>query len=454
MAGEIGLIRNFKVMAKATHILGLNARSLEFLKPLNKKRGRRIADSKLLTKKILKKHDLPTPQLLAVFKTPQDVTNFNWLSLPDNFVLKPASGYGGEGIIVIKKKAKFAGEWYLMDDSIVSVSDLRLRVLDILAGQYSLHDLPDYALIEERIKIAKVFRRYAYQGTPDIRVIVFNKVPVAAMLRLPTLESHGKANLHQGAIGVGIDLATGITTYGITTYGTYKSKPLRHIPWTGRKINGLKIPRWDYILTLAVRCQEAVPLLGYLGVDIVFDKKHGPVILELNARPGLWIQDANCVPLRKRLERVEGLEVRNAEHGVRIAKTLFAERFADRVMAEEGVKILKAIEEIKIRARDGQRIPISARIDTGAFRSSIDRKLARKWGLLKKDNILWRRRFAYRSASARQSRPVIGLTFWLAGRRIKTSTSVADRSRMKTLMIVGRNDLDGFLVRPQEESVG
>ena len=183
-------------------------------------------------------------------------------------------------------------------------------------------------------------------------------------------------------------------------------------------------------------------------MDIVFDKEHGPVVLELNARPGLEIQNANLSPLKKRLERVMGLEVKDAEHGVRIGKTLFAERFADRVMAEEGIKILNTQEEVKIRAKNGKRISVLAKIDTGAFRSSIDRGLASQLGLLAKDNILWQNKFAYRSAIGHQTRPVIGLTFWVAGRKIKTSASVADRSKMKTPLLIGRNDLDGFLVRP------
>jgi len=430
------------MLVKTNQVLGINARNRLYLK-YNKRSGRRVADSKLLTKKKLTKAGLPTPQVLAVFSTPEEVFNFAWETLPDNFVLKPCSGLGGEGIVIVKKKAKWAGEWHLMDGSIIDISGLRARALDILAGQFSLRNQPDKAFIEERIKIRKIFRRYAFHGTPDIRIIVFNKVPVLAMLRLPTPESKGKANLHQGAIAVGIDLATGITTYGV-----HRGKFLRYIPWTKRKINGLKLPHWNKFLTLAVRCQEAVPSLGFLGVDLVLDKERGPMILELNARPGLEIQNANLAPLKKRLERVEGLEVKDAEHGVKIAKALFAERFADRVMAEEGVKILNIEEEIKIRAANGKRVPALARIDTGAFRSSIDRSLARELGLLTKENILWKNRFAYRSAQGTQPRPVIGLTFWLAGRKIKTSASVADRSRMSCRVLIGRNDLSGFLVRP------
>lgn len=429
-------------MINTSHVLGMNARSLSYLKPLNLKKGRRIADSKLLTKKYLTKAGLPIPKRLAVFKTPRQVFEFDWLTLPDNFVLKPVSGYAGAGIIIVKRKAKWAGEWRLMDDSIINISDLRLRTLDILAGQYSLHNLPDWAMVEERIKIAKVFRKYAYQGTPDIRVIVYNKVPVMAELRLPTAQSRGKANLHQGAIGVGIDIATGITTYGVC-----QGRFVKYIPGTKRKVNGLKLPKWNTILTLAVKAQEAVPSLGYVGVDIVFDKEHGPVILELNVRPGLEIQNANLSPLKKRLERVEGLEIKDAEHGVKVAKTLFAARFADRVMVEEGVKTVKTWENVKIRSADKERIVVRAKIDTGAWRTSVDRNLARELGLLRPDNILWTKTF--KSGLGKEEREVINLTFYLAGRRIKTIANVAERRHLRAPMIIGRRDLEGFLVKPR-----
>ncbi|PIU28804.1 hypothetical protein COT08_00380 [Candidatus Woesebacteria bacterium CG07_land_8_20_14_0_80_44_9] len=429
-------------MAKTSSILGLNARNRLFLS-LNKKFGRRIADSKLLTKKILGKYGLPTPKLYAVFTNPGEVFDFPWETLPDNFVLKPSSGFGGEGIVIVKKKAKWAGEWYLMDGSIINIGELRLRSLDILAGQYSLHNLPDKAFVEERIKIAKIFRKYAFQGTPDVRVIVFNKVPVMAMLRLPTAQSKGKANLHQGAIGVGIDLATGITTGGVVN-----GQWIKYIPGTKIKVNGLKLPFWDNILTLAIKTQEVIPKLGYLGVDIVIDEDRGPMVLELNARPGLEIQNANLAPLKKRLERVEGLEVRDAEHGVKIAKTLFAERFADRVMAEEGIKIVSVWEMVKIISADKKKVEIKAKVDTGAWRTSIDKDLAKQLGLLRPENILWTK--VYKSSFGKEKRPVIELSFYLAGRKIKTLAGVAKRTNLRAPMVIGRRDLEGFLVKPRE----
>jgi len=145
------------------------------------------------------------------------------------------------------------------------------------------------------------------------------------------------------------------------------------------------------------------------------------------------------------------LEVRDAEHGVRIAKVLFAERFADRVKAEEGVKILNPVEHVKVFPyKDGKAVTILSRIDTGAVRSSIDRSLAESLGLLSEENILWKKHYAYRSAYGKQSRPVIGITFKLAGRKIKTSASVANRKRLTTALLIGRNDLSGFLVKTEE----
>ena len=57
-------------------------------------------------------------------------------------------------------------------------------------------------------------------------------------------------------------------------------------------------------MNLAARSYELTGL-GYQGVDLVLDKDKGPLILELNARPGLNIQIANRAGLLTRLQLVE-----------------------------------------------------------------------------------------------------------------------------------------------------
>ena len=178
--------------------------------------------------------------------------------------------------------------------------DIEHHLSNIISGQYSLGGHRDSALIEYCMKFDTIFAEHAFQGVPDIRVIVVRGYPVMAMVRLPTRRSHGKANLHQGAVGAGLDLATGRTTTWVSS-GNPRS---RNTPIPVPQLRGLQIPRWEYLLHLAARCYELTGL-GYLGVDIVLDRDKGPMLLELNARPGLNIQIANRCGLRSRLALVE-----------------------------------------------------------------------------------------------------------------------------------------------------
>lgn len=427
-------------MVKASSILGLNARGTLYSYKYNPEKGRKIAASKLLTEKVMKKADIPTPEIYAKFFRPSELSEFDWDTLANSFAMKPSKGLGGEGIIVLKKKAKDGNGWISTQRNRVTADDLQLHALDILEGAYSMGNAPDAVLIQEYVGRHKAFRKYAYRGTPDIRIIIFNKVPVMAMLRLPTKESGGRANLHQGAIGVGVDIATGITTKAI-----WHNRPIFRKPGTKRKLHGIKIPNWSHMLEIAVKAGEAANL-GYLGVDIVMHPEKGPMVLELNYQPGLSIQLANQVGLKRRLDRVDELQVKDAEHGVKIAKALFTPSFADRVKTEDGVKTVSTFEDIKVRSSKGKKMTVPAKIDTGAWRTSIDETLAKDLDLLTEDNILWQRKV--RSSLGKGERPVIGLTYWLKGRKVKTTAGVSDRSRLRKPVIIGRKDLDGFLVNP------
>lgn len=187
--------------------------------------------------------------------------------------------------------------------------------------------------------------------------------------------------------------------------------------------------------------QEA-SFLGYVGVDVVLHPTKGPVVLEINSQPGLSIQMANGVGLKRRLQKVEDLKIRDAEHGIKVAKALFAGPFADRVKTEEGIKIVDAFEKIKIRSFDGKKVEVAAKIDTGAWRSSIDKNLAQKLGLLNEENILWTKDVS--SSLGRERRKIISLVFWLGGRKIETSASVSKRHSLRFPIIIGRKDLKGF----------
>lgn len=425
---------------QVTDLLGINARSAFYLR-LNPKRKRKLADDKVSTKRLLKKHKIAHPKLIAVLHSDAEFADVPWFELEKGFVIKPAHGLGGEGILIVKRKSKQGDYWFSADGQKLYLPDIEAHVRDIIEGRYSRNNEPDMALVEERVRIHPKFRKLAYGGAPDVRVIVFNNVPVMGMLRVPTEESGGRANLHQGAIGLGIDIATGITTHAV-----YHGNSIKYFPDTNKKVNGITIPDWDKILSEAVKVQR-VSGLGYLAVDFLIDQERGPLVLELNDQPGLAIQVANRAGLRKRLERVEGLTVPTVEDGIRIAKALFASPFVKRIEGLSGERqVVGLYEDVKVKVGKKDRVTVKAKIDTGATSSSIDEGLARELGLLTEKNILTTKE--YRSALGKQVRKVIGITFFLKGKKISTQVGVTKRENLGAKLLIGRNDLYHFLVDP------
>jgi alpha-L-glutamate ligase-like protein len=173
------------------------------------------------------------------------------------------------------------------------------HVSDILSGLYSLGGRPDVAVVQQRVRLHPAFEPVAFQGIPDVRVILYRGEPAMAMLRLPTKESGGRANLHQGGIGAGVNLADGVTNHAV-----HRNRFVGTHPDTGAALVGVPVPFWADVLGMARRVAAAVGL-GYLGVDIVIDADAGPLLLEANARPGLAIQIANHSGLVPRLEAID-----------------------------------------------------------------------------------------------------------------------------------------------------
>lgn len=469
-----GFIKKFIAFRKAgKKILGMNSRNLEYIRSFNLKKAKRLADDKIATKKLLKKNQISAPNLIAKIKTYAELENFDWQSLPAGFALKPNRGFGGEGILVVYgKKKDRADAWIKADGSLITIEDLKNHIRNILDGSFSLSGTPDIAFFEERLQLLKLFKPYSFKGIPDIRIIVFNKVPVMAMLRLPTKESQGKANLQQGAIGVGIDMATGVTTTAIQG----KNKLIEKVPGTRLLLSGIKLPYWKDMLLLASKTQE-ISKLGFLGIDIAIDKEHGPTVLELNARPGLSIQLANLSGLKKRLERISELKIQSIEKGVRVGMDLFGGEIEAGVEGLSGKKIIGAVEKVKLIGKDGKEIEAEAKIDTGAYSSSIDTELAKELGFedvlsyfnsleLPKDfsrdnakNIEEELRKKYLSSHpdladisivysshGTSIRPKIKLLIFLDQIEIATNVNITEREELKRSMIIGRRNLNKFLI--------
>lgn len=302
---------------RALGIMGMNERNGDFILRYNPRKRFPLVDDKRQTKSLALAAGIAVPDLYAVVEIEHQIAELRQsLAAYEDFVVKPAHGSGGEGILVVVGRANDG--YRKASGSLTSEEDLGHHISNILSGMYSLGGLPDCALIEYRVTFDPIFSEVSYLGVPDIRTVVFRGVPVMAMVRLPTRASDGKANLHQGAVGVGIDIATGCTFKGV-----WHEHLVDQHPDTGGIIEGLQIPRWDEILGLTARCHDLVGL-GYLGVDIVLDRQLGPLMLEMNARPGLSIQLANRLGLLNRLRRIEAMPSLPAaiEERVAMAKEL------------------------------------------------------------------------------------------------------------------------------------
>lgn len=283
---------------KKKGVLGISARNADYILPMNKRQFYPRVDDKLLTKSLCLQHQLPVPETYAEIAFHGEIENYkDKLKSLQDFVIKPAAGAGGRGVLVI---IGHEGEDFIKSDkSILSFSEIKYHISTVISGLYSLGGQGDTAIVESRIKPHPVFKDISVEGTPDIRVIVYRGIPIMAMLRLPTALSKGRANLHQGAVAAGVELATGLTRGGV-----WKNKAIDTHPETMESIVGVQVPFWDKILNISFELYPTLEL-EYFGVDFVLDIDKGPILLEANARPGLAIQIANRIGLINRLVYVD-----------------------------------------------------------------------------------------------------------------------------------------------------
>jgi alpha-L-glutamate ligase-like protein len=303
---------------KSLGILGMNRRNIQFIAGCNPRRLYPLVDNKLKTKQLAAAFDIPTPVLRFVVSAHYEIRSIRkQVEKIGGFAVKPAKGYGGKGILVI---SGFRNNLFIKASGAqLRGKDLERHLSNTISGLYSLAGSPDTALLEDIIDMDPLFDGYSFQGIPDIRVIVYKGYPAMAMLRLTTKASDGKANLHQGAVGLGLDIGSGKGLRALQ-FG----KPVRVHPDTRNSLTGIRIPDWENLLTLAASCYEMTGM-GYIGVDIVIDRNRGPLLLELNARPGLAIQMTNGEGLMLRLRKIDALtdKPRNVKERVGRVMELF-----------------------------------------------------------------------------------------------------------------------------------
>jgi alpha-L-glutamate ligase-like protein len=281
-------------------VLGMNRRNAEYIADHNPRSLFPLVDDKLRMRDLCQRIGVPTPDVYASIAFHSMLRDLpRHLGNRDDFVIKPNRGSAGRGVLVLVGRS--GDDFIRHNGEPLRLDQLRQHLSDILSGMYSLGGRPDSAIVQQRVRLHSDFEPIAYKGIPDIRVILYRTEPAMAMLRLPTRASNGRANLHQGGIGTGVDLETGITNHAVL-----RNRLVERHPDTGVPVVGMRVPFWKDVLDMSCEVSRAVGL-GYIGVDIVVDAEAGPMLLEANARPGLAIQIANARGLLPRLRAIDAL---------------------------------------------------------------------------------------------------------------------------------------------------
>lgn len=325
-------------------LLGQNARNLQYIKGGNFLLSKKLADSKLSTKKFLAKHKVAVPETLQIISKHSELDLEKISGYTPPFVVKPNNWYGGKGILIIDDMDA-AGSFITNSGKIYTPEKLLEHFTYVLDGFYSLSGGRDKVIIEKKIVLTKEIELLWKYGLPDLRIVVYNMVPVMAMIRIPTAESWGKANIHGGACAAGIDIGS-----WRLTYISSKGKIVKSVPGIG-DVRGIIVPQWDKILTLAVQVQQ-VTGIKFLWCDVVLDERDGPLLLEINIRPWLEIQNVNLSPLKTRLDKVEWVDVWSVEKGVRIGRDLFSGDIEEKITSLSWKKVVGSREYLKIFHND------------------------------------------------------------------------------------------------------
>ena len=403
-------------------ILGMNARNIYYIRKFNDRTGILLADNKRKTKEFLSARGIPVGTTYAVIRSKAELNSFSFDQIEeDDFVIKPNKWSKGKGIHIVKRIQSEETWNYLYRIQGVLYSEKHLKYLfrDILDGRYSLNGTRDSILIEEKLLPWKEFSLFCKYGLADIRVIVFWLVPVIAMVRIPTEKSEWKANLARWGIALGINISTGKIEKLLSGGKVYT----KSFPSAYKHFSGITLPFWDLILLYSSQTQHYTNL-GYLALDWVITED-GPKLLEMNARAGLEVQNANLVPLKSRLRQVADLKVTSPEKGVEIARTLFQSEPTFLVSREEFLFLEEDVYSIDAA---WEKIPFTLSIDIHREESAISPDLSY---LEKDENIS---------------------CFLIHHGTNFTFHGVTDTSLSPHTAILGRKSIEGYYIKPEKRS--
>lgn len=360
-------------------ILWNNARNLLYIKKFNNKKSIRLANNKLETKRFLWERGIPFAKTYAVIKDRKELTKFNFLNLPKNeFVIKPNHWSKWNWIYICKTleekpeiqnkktwlntlfKMGFLEDRYFICIWKKTVGEIEFKryLTDIITWKHSMTTWDDKIIVEEILRPWEAFKEFCEFWLADIRVIVFNLVPVAAMIRIPTDKSDGKANLAAGWIWLWIEVWTGKITSMLFKWKIYT----KTFPEKFKHFQHKQIPFRNDILFHSSKIQYFVNL-WYLALDRVITNTW-PKLLEINARAWLEVQKITWTKLKKTLEKLDDMKVSDPEKWVEICKSLFSQTINN--SPREKVLFLSQYWNIEISNdnKETENIHISVKADT------------------------------------------------------------------------------------------
>ncbi|MBI2108102.1 ATP-dependent zinc protease [Candidatus Woesearchaeota archaeon] len=112
----------------------------------------------------------------------------------------------------------------------------------------------------------------------------------------------------------------------------------------------------------------------------------------------------------------------------------------------DGKIVIGLVEKVSIKADGKKAMTIDAKIDTGATKSSMDINLANRLelGPIIKSKVI-------KSAHGNKLRPIIEADIRIAGINMRSEFTLADRSHLKYIMLIGQDILkNGFLIDPNK----
>ena len=228
-------------------ILAMNRRNAACILDHNPRALFPLVDDKLRMAEACHRIAVPTPVVYAAIEFHSQLRHLPEIlaELPD-FVIKPNRGSAGRGVLVLAGRDK--NDFIRHNGERIGLDLLRQHLSDILSGMYSLGGRPDKAILQYRVRLHPSFEPISYKGIPDVRVIIYRGEPAMAMLRLPTKESGGRANLHQGGIGAGVDLDSGRTHHAVQHNRFVSTHPDTNVSVVGREV-----PFWGDVLEMSRR---------------------------------------------------------------------------------------------------------------------------------------------------------------------------------------------------------